>query len=84
MSRLLVPTLLLALPAYADQPTGEITAREVLADAKRIKSEDITIIDARDLSVEDLMALAAAERDNPTRLQCCDWGGSCLPHKPGS
>lgn len=40
----------------------------------------IRIIDARQLSVADLQRLAAAERANATRAQCCDWGGmGCDP-----
>ena len=74
----------LATPAFADQPKGEMTALEVLDYARTIKAEDIELIEAKHLSVEELLAFAAAEREDPTRLQCCDWGGSCLPHKPGS
>ena len=72
----------MATPVYAD--TAEPTALEVLEAARKIKPEDVQMIDASTLSLEELMALAAAERANPTRLQCCDWGGSCLPYKPGS
>ena len=35
----------------------------------------ITLIDATKLSLEELMALADTERQNATRLHCCDWGG---------
>ena len=68
------------LPIRADVPS----ALEVLEAARSIRPEDIQVIDAKNLSVEDLIALAVKERANPTRLQCCDWGGSCLPHAPGS
>ena len=48
-------------------------------------AQQITMIDATTLTVEQLMAMAAAERDAPTPLSCCDWGGlGCVVHKPGS
>ena len=40
----------------------------------------IRMIDAKGLSVADLMAMAAAERRQPTALSCCDWGGGCIVH----
>ncbi len=81
--RYLFLSVVLAGQAMADSPAGGLSQRsalEVLAEAKRIQPHEIRMIDAKDLSVEDLIALAVAERENATRLQCCDWGGSCLPH----
>ena len=48
-------------------------------------AQEIKLIDATKLTVADLMALAAAERDAPTPLNCCDWGGlGCVMPKPGA
>lgn len=76
----------MATPLLADDAPEltELSAKEVLDFAQAIPPEDITIIDATSLTLEELMALSRAERENPTRLQCCDWGGSCLPHAPES
>lgn len=42
----------------------------------------IRMIDATKLSVTELQALAAAERENATHINCCDWGGSgCQPER---
>ena len=35
----------------------------------------IRMIDASELTVEELLALAAAERENAGPHSCCDWGG---------
>lgn len=58
---------------------------ELLDEARAISPDNIEMIDASKLSLEELMALAHQERENATRLHCCDWGGgSCLPHSPES
>jgi hypothetical protein len=42
----------------------------------------IRMIDATKLSVAELQALAAEERENATFLNCCDWGGGgCQPER---
>ena len=42
----------------------------------------IRMIDAAKLSVAELQALAAAERENATHINCCDWGGiGCQPER---
>ena len=42
----------------------------------------IRMIDATKLSVAELQALAAAERENATHINCCDWGGGgCQPER---
>ena len=64
MRLILLLPLMLAVPAAAQD------------NAKPV----IRMIDATTLSMADLMALAAAERDNPTPLSCCDWGAGCAPH----
>lgn len=61
------------------------TANEVLRQARTIKPGEIRMIDASKLTLEELMELARAERNDPTRLQCCDWGGgTCIDHDPQS
>lgn len=61
--------VLLAIP-------GLIAAAVPLAvmaqDAPR-QTQVIEMIDETTLTVAELMALAAAERDAPTALSCCDW-----------
>lgn len=53
--------------------------------ASPAQGQEIEMIDATKLSVADLMAMAAAERDTPTPLNCCDWGGlGCAAGKPNS
>ncbi|MDD9921620.1 MAG: hypothetical protein OXQ92_04965 [Boseongicola sp.] len=43
-------------------------------------AEAPALIDATKLSVAELMALAAAEREAQDALGCCDWGGlGCVP-----
>ena len=49
---------LMATPVYAD--TAEPTALEVLEAARKIKPEDVQMIDASTLSLEELMAQADA------------------------
>lgn len=62
---------LLAAPAMAQQSLPEIAAAP-------------QIIDATKLTVEELMALARAERERPTSFSCCDWGGlGCVVHRAG-
>ena len=42
------------------------------------------LVDATKLTVEELLALAVAERERADRLGCCDWGGlGCMIHRPG-
>lgn len=39
-------------------------------------------IDATTLTVAELLALAAAERERADPSGCCDWGGlGCMPHE---
>lgn len=65
MKTMLLITLLLAAPGQAQE-----TGVQVI--------DGIRFIDASKLSVTELQALAAAERENPTHVNCCDWsGGGC-------
>ena len=50
----------LSLPAPANEADPKVTPE---------------LIDATRLSVTELMALAAAERDGAEAHSCCDWGG---------
>ena len=44
--------------------------------------DGIRMIDATKLSVAEIQALAAAEREHPTHVNCCDWsGGGCNPER---
>ena len=43
---------------------------------------EIKMIDGTKLTVEELMAMAAAEREAEGAHTCCDWGGmGCQPEK---
>jgi len=37
---------------------------------------------AQNISAATLLKLAAKGRATPSPLSCCDWGGSCVVHKP--
>lgn len=69
MRLILFLALTLAAPAVAQD------ASETANPAQAIR-----MIDAKGLSVAELMAMAAAERRQPTALSCCDWGGGCIVH----
>lgn len=69
MQRICLVLLLLAAPVQA-QDTGVQVVN------------GIRMIDATKLSVAELQALAAAERETPTHVNCCDWGGGgCNPER---
>ncbi len=74
MRVLLVPLILAALPAFAGEDTQ--TKPQISA---------IRMIDASTLTMEELLAMANAERQNPNDWSCCDWGGGCFAaDKPSS
>lgn len=52
-----------------------ILAVLLTSSAAFAEESTIRMIDARDLSVEELIAMAAAERENAGAYSCCDWGG---------
>ena len=69
MRTLLVLLTILAPPAMAGD--GAVTI-----------VNGIRMIDATKLSVAEIQAMAAAERENPTHVNCCDWsGGGCNPDR---
>lgn len=74
MRYLLIPLILAGLPVLAGEDT----------DAKAQMST-ITMIDATRLTMEELLAMANVERQNPNDWSCCDWGGGCFAaDKPSS
>ena len=69
MYRIWLIVLLLAAPAQAQETGVQVVG-------------GIRMIDATKLSVAEIQALAAAERENPTHVNCCDWsGGGCNPER---
>lgn len=59
--------LLLCAPALAGENAVQVV-------------NGIRMIDATKLTVAELQAMAADERESATRVQCCDWGGGgCNP-----
>ncbi|MGI9394158.1 MAG: hypothetical protein ACR2OY_05885 [Boseongicola sp.] len=68
MQRFWLIFLLLATPVQAQEHAVQVI-------------NGIRMIDATKLSVAELQALAIAERENPTHVNCCDWsgGGGCNP-----
>ncbi|MGI9390048.1 MAG: hypothetical protein ACR2O1_08330 [Boseongicola sp.] len=70
MQRIWLIFLLLAAPVQAQEHAVQVI-------------NGIRMIDATKLSVAEMRALAAAERENPTHVNCCDWsgGGGCNPSR---
>ena len=69
MYRIWLIVLLLAAPVQAQENGVQVVG-------------GIRMIDATKLSVAEIQALAAAERENPTHVNCCDWsGGGCNPER---
>jgi hypothetical protein len=70
-------------PPPVDSGASAGSRMSVIAENQEA-AHKIIMIDARALSIADLMALAARERAAPIGLSCCDWGGGCEPHAPGA
>lgn len=84
----LIPFLALPVAAQEAPLSNHLNTLEKFSErltmAKKLPASEVKFIDAKTLSTEQLNALAAAERANPTAFSCCDWGGGCFAYKPES